>query len=68
LGREHRRLQPVIELAAQLEKSENELADARELVLVVDDPEMAAEATREVEQLQAQIADLETRLKPARIR
>jgi peptide chain release factor 1 len=64
LGREHRRLQPVIELAAQLEKSENELADARELVLV-DDPEMAAEAAHEVEQLEASIADLEARLKPA---
>jgi peptide chain release factor 1 len=65
LGREHRRLQPVIELAAQLQKSENELADARELVLAVDDPEMAAEAAREVGQLEARIAELETRLKPA---
>jgi peptide chain release factor 1 len=64
LGREHRRLQPVIELAAQLEKSENELADARELVSI-DDPEMAAEATREVARLEATIADLEARLKPA---
>jgi peptide chain release factor 1 len=54
----------VIELAAQLEKSENELADARELVLV-DDPEMAAEAAHEVEQLERSIADLEARLKPA---
>ncbi len=51
-------------MAAQLEKAENELADARELVLV-DDPEMAAEAAHEVERLQATIADLETRLKPA---
>jgi peptide chain release factor 1 len=51
-------------LAAQLEKAENELADARELVLV-DDPEMAAEAAHEVEQLEASIADLEARLKPA---
>jgi peptide chain release factor 1 len=51
-------------LAAQLEKSENELADARELVLV-DDPEMAAEAAHEVEQLERTIADLEARLKPA---
>jgi peptide chain release factor 1 len=51
-------------LAARLDKSENELADARELVLV-DDPEMAAEAAREVERLQATIADLEARLKPA---
>jgi peptide chain release factor 1 len=51
-------------LAAQLRKTENELADARELVLV-DDPEMAAEAAREVEQLEAAVADLEARLKPA---
>ena len=51
-------------MAAQLEKSENELADALELVLV-DDPEMAAEAAREVEQLEQTIADLEARLKPA---
>jgi len=51
-------------LAAQLEKSENELADARELVLV-DDPEMAAEAAHEVEQLERTIAELEARLKPA---
>jgi peptide chain release factor 1 len=64
LGREHRRLQPVVELAAELEKSENELAEARELVSV-DDPEMAAEATLEVARLEARIADLEARLKPA---
>ena len=51
-------------MAAQLQKTENELADARELVLV-DDPEMAAEAVREVEQLEASVADLEARLKPA---
>ncbi len=64
LGREHRRLQPVIELAAELEKSENELAEARELVLI-DDPEMAAEATQEVARLESAIAGLEARLKPA---
>jgi peptide chain release factor 1 len=51
-------------LAAQLQKTENELADARELVLV-DDPEMAAEAAQEVDRLQATIVDLESRLKPA---
>jgi peptide chain release factor 1 len=51
-------------LAAQLTKFEHELADARELVLV-DDPEMSAEAAREVERLEHTIADLETRLKPA---
>ena len=54
----------MIELAAELEKSENELAEARELVSI-DDPEMAAEATREVGRLEARIADLEARLKPA---
>src|SRR5260221_4177463 len=64
LGREHRRLQPVVELAAQLEKSENELAEARELVSV-DDPDMVAEATNEVARLEAAIADLEAKLKPA---
>ena len=51
-------------MAAQLEKSENELADARELVLV-DDPEMAAEASHEVERLERTIAEFEARLKPA---
>ena len=54
----------MIELAAELEKSENELAEARELVSI-DDPEMAAEATREVGRLEERIADLEARLKPA---
>jgi peptide chain release factor 1 len=51
-------------LAAQLTKSENELADARELVLI-DDLEMSAEAAQEVERLEHAIADLEARLKPA---
>jgi peptide chain release factor 1 len=51
-------------LAARLQKSENELADARELVLV-DDPEMATEAAREVERLEAAIAEIEAKLKPA---
>ncbi len=51
-------------MAAQLQKTENELADARELVLV-DDPEMAEEAAREVEQLEGKVRDLEARLKPA---
>ena len=51
-------------MAAQLQKTENELADARELVLV-DDPEMAAEAAREVEHLMASVTELEARLKPA---
>ena len=63
LGREHHRLEQVRTLAQRLEKAEHELADARELV-VVEDPEMAAEARSEVEQLEAEIAGLEVRLKP----
>ncbi|HVX39578.1 MAG TPA: peptide chain release factor 1 [Gemmatimonadaceae bacterium] len=63
LGREHRRLLPVVELAARLHKSEDELAQARELVSI-DDPEFAAEARAEVERLEAEIADLERRLTP----
>ncbi|HUX33922.1 MAG TPA: PCRF domain-containing protein, partial [Gemmatimonadaceae bacterium] len=63
LGREHRRLMPLVELAARLEKEENELVQARELVSV-DDPEMAAEATAEVERLEASTAILEEQLKP----
>ena len=51
-------------MAARLQKTENELADARELVLV-DDPEMSAEAAHEVGRLETSIADLEARLKPA---
>jgi hypothetical protein len=39
LGREHRRLAPLVALATRLQKDENELAEARELVFV-DDPEM----------------------------
>ena len=64
LGREHRRLQPVVELAARLHKSENELAQARELVSI-DDPEMAEEARAEVARLEARIPELETAIKPA---
>jgi len=50
-------------MATRLHKSENELAEARELV-DVDDPEMSAEARREVEKLQTSIAELEERIKP----
>ena len=64
LVREHRRLEPVVELAARLRKYEDELAQVRELVLV-DDPEMSTEAAHEVERLEATVADLEARLKPA---
>lgn len=63
LGREHRRLAPLVELAARLSKEENELSQARELVSI-DDPEMAAEAKKEVERLEASIPVLEERIKP----
>ena len=63
LGREHRRLAPLVELATRLLKQENELADARELV-GVDDPEMAAEARAEVNRLEASTTQLEEQLKP----
>ena len=52
-----------MELAARLQKAENELAQTRELVSV-DDPEMAAEARREVARLEETIASYEERLKP----
>ena len=63
LGREHRRLTPLVALAARLKKQEDELVQARELVSV-DDPEMAAEASVEVEHLEASIAQMEIDLKP----
>jgi peptide chain release factor 1 len=56
-------LAPVKELATQLRKYESELAQTRELV-VVDDPEMAAEARAEEEVLVARIATLEAELTP----
>jgi peptide chain release factor 1 len=63
LGREHQRLGQVIERAHSLDKMDSELAQAREL-LSIDDPEMAAEAKREVARLEAAIAHAEEELKP----
>ncbi len=54
---------PLVELAARLQKEENELVQARELVSI-DDPDMAAEAAAEVERLEASIEQIEARLKP----
>ncbi|HEY7878087.1 MAG TPA: PCRF domain-containing protein, partial [Gemmatimonadaceae bacterium] len=62
-GREHRRLAPVVELAAQLRKFENELAQAGELVSV-DDLELAAEARAEQARLEQSIAAIEEQLLP----
>jgi peptide chain release factor 1 len=66
LGREHRHLEPLVEMAALLSRYENELAEAHELVSV-DDPEMAAEAKAEAGRLEDAIAGLEARIKPALI-
>ena len=63
LGREHRRLTPLVEFATRLYKEESELVEARELVSV-DDAEMSAEARREVGKLEESIARLEEQLKP----
>lgn len=50
-------------LASRLEKDENELTQVRELVSV-DDPELAAEARREIDRLETSIVQTEERLKP----
>ena len=50
-------------MAARLHKDESELAEVRELVSA-DDPEMAAEAKRELALLEQSIVDIEARLKP----
>jgi peptide chain release factor 1 len=63
LGREHQRLGQVVERARLLEKMDSELAQAREL-LSFDEPEMAAEAKREVARLEESIATAESELKP----
>ena len=54
---------PVVEMAAQLDKAEDELGQARELVSV-DDAELAAEARSEEARLEGRIAALEARLTP----
>jgi peptide chain release factor 1 len=51
----------VVDLSAQLNKTENELAQARELVSI-DDPELAAEARAEVSRLESRIPALEDEL------
>jgi peptide chain release factor 1 len=63
LGREHQRLTTVVALAKRLEKLDDELAQARELV-VVDDAELAAEARAEVGRVEQAIAATERELKP----
>ncbi len=64
LGREHRHLEAVVELAAKLDRVERELAEARELAQA-DDAELAAEARAEEHRLTDELAALEIELKPA---
>ena len=66
LGRELRHLNPLVEMSTTLEKYDQELAQVRDLVLV-DDPEMAAEARDEQARLESSIGELEKRIKPALI-
>lgn len=63
LGREHSRLAPLKEMASRLERYENELAQARELV-AVDDTELAAEARAEEERLRSTIDSIEAAMTP----
>jgi peptide chain release factor 1 len=56
-------LTPVVELATKLQKIEDELAQARELV-GIDDSELAAEARAEEVRLEEAIASLEKTLTP----
>ena len=50
-------------MAARLRKTEDELAQVRELVSV-DDPELAAEARAEMSRLEEEVSRMEKRLKP----
>ncbi len=63
LGREHRRLAEVVELAHELKRVAHELEGSRELA-DSDDAEFAAEATADVERLEAQQAAMERALLP----
>lgn len=63
LGREHQRLLEIVALSNRLARSDDELAQARELVSV-EDPELAAEARAEVARLEQTIAELEENAKP----
>src|SRR5256885_7504832 len=66
LGREHRHLQPLVEMGNRLERYEHELAETRELV-DSEDPEMAQEAKAETVRLEKSIDALLEEIKPALI-
>jgi peptide chain release factor 1 len=56
-------LQAVVDIGRQLQKADDELAQAREL-LQADDPELAAEARAEAARREPDVARLEAALKP----
>ena len=66
LGREHRHLQPLVELGARVQRIEQELAETREL-LRSDDPDMAAEAGAEQDRLEAALDAVLGEIRPALI-
>jgi len=61
LGREHRRLREIVQIAKELASQEEELEGARELASA-DDEEMAELAHAEVERLEASTLKIETQL------
>jgi peptide chain release factor 1 len=66
LGREHRHLQPLVEMGATVQRCEQELAETREL-LRSDDPEMVAEASAEEARLETALEEVLAEIKPALI-
>src|SRR5688572_12491647 len=66
LGREHRHLQPLVEMGAKVQRYEQELAETREL-LRSDDPDMAAEAAAEEARLESALESILEQIKPALI-
>jgi len=67
LGREHRHLQPLVEMGAKVQRIEQELAETREL-LRSDDPEMVTEASAEEARLESALEEVLAEIKPALIR
>lgn len=63
LGREHQRLQAIVDLGVHLERALGNLEQARELVSA-DDAELAAEARAEVARLEPEVSRFESELKP----
>jgi peptide chain release factor 1 len=66
LGREHRHLEPLVEMGARLQRYEQELPETREL-LRSDDPDMAQEAAAEEARLVKSIDAVLAEIKPALI-